>query len=159
MTEYLTIHLSLICSATGESSSEQLTLETLPPLGADLKREIERANEIPSFAQTLAYGSDSAYAELADDDSVSAALLRHGDSLRVTYTSKAECREVGRAVDYLEQLVASFREQFPSPSDSASHSATLLNQLFSSGIGQLLRNVSCFIAIRYVEQRSLFIES
>lgn len=139
----LTVALHLTCSTTGESSTVDLTLKSLPSLGLDLKREIELAHEIPAFAQTLTCGTgDSDSFEIADDDGISNAVLRDGDSLRVSYTSKAECRDVQKAVDYLEQLVASFRQQFPTIDTTESTPSTLLlNQAFSGGIAELLSHV------------------
>ena len=146
----LSINLELTCSATGERSNATLTLDRLPPLGRDLKREIEIAHEIPAFTQRLKYGGDGdlfASAEIADNEPVSRALLRNGDTLRVVYTSSADCKAVKRAVDYLEVLVASFKDQFPTPNDTTSTSAILLSQAFTGGTIQLLRNVCTLFSV------------
>lgn len=136
----LTLHLA--CSTTGERSEAKLSLKTLPLLGIDLKKEIESEHEIPVFTQTLTHESLSHYStEIADDDAVGT-LLRHGDSLRVTYTSKAECKDVQKAVEALESLVIWFREHIPTVGDNTSTSSRLLYQAYEAGgIIQLLRTV------------------
>ena len=138
----LTLVLNLTCSTTRECVDVDLTLKSIPSVGLDLKREIELAQEIPVFTQTLTYGTgESCSAEIADDDAITNAVLRHGDRLKVSFTSRAECKDVQSAVVYLEKMTTSFRQQFPTAND-ASPSAVLLNQAFSGGIAQLLRIVS-----------------
>ena len=144
MSSDLTLVLHLTCSSTGESSDVDLSLASLPSVGLGLKREIERAHDIPVFAQTLSYGeSESESALIADDDAIHRALLRDGDRLRVSYTSKADCKDVQRALQHLEKLLTSFQREFPTVSTSSS--AILLIQVFSQGIAQLLRIVSLAI--------------
>lgn len=144
MSSDLTLVLHLTCSTTGESADVDLSLASLPSVGLDLKREIERAHDIPVFAQTLSYGeSESESALMADDDAIHRALLRDGDRLRVSYTSKADCKDVQRALQHLENLLISFQREFPAVSTSSS--AILLTQAFGQGIAQLLRIVSLAI--------------
>ena len=144
MSSDLTLVLHLTCSSTGESSDVDLSLASLPSVGLGLKREIERAHDIPVFAQTLSYGeSELESALIADDDAIHRALLRDGDILRVSYTSKADCKDVQRALQHLEKLLTSFQREFPTVSTSSS--AILLIQAFSQGIAQLLRIVSLAI--------------
>ena len=133
------LHLVLTCSATGTVSHGQLSLKSLPPLAIDLKKAIEREHQIPSFAQTLSY--DNRSSELADADNLHNALLRHGDTVWVTYTAAAECREVERVVEYLQKLVAHFREELPSANGAPSESATQLGLAFSGDIAHLLTDV------------------
>ena len=141
MTTGFTVVLHLTCSTSGECSDAELMLKSLPSVGLDLKREIELAYEIPVFVQTLTYGTEDSLAVIADDDPITNAVLRHGDRLQVSYTSRAECKDVESAVNYLEKLATSFKQQFPKSND-ASPSALLLNQAFREGMAQLLRIVS-----------------
>ena len=127
----------MTCSTTGECADVDLTLKSILSVGFDLKREIELAQEIPVFVQTLTYGTGESCS--ADDDAITNAVLRHGDRLKVSYTSRAECKDVQSAVVDLEKLTN--RQQFPTANDT-SPSAVLLNQAFSGGIAQLLRIVS-----------------
>lgn len=134
------LHLVLTCSTTGEVSHAHLTLSSLPELGADLKKEIEEAYEIPSFTQTLTYGQS---VEITDADNLSYALLRNGDTVWVTYTAKAECKEVERVVEYLKKLTDVFHEELPCENDShhISQSSLYLNHAFREGITLQLRKV------------------
>ena len=139
----ITLNLSLKCSTTGECSNAQLLLRSLPDLGIDLKKEIEDAHNIPAFAQTLTYGWDQK-STISDDDSLSNALLRNGDTVWITYTAKAEFCDIGRAVGFLKRLTESLSAELPAVNDSGSSSALLLRHMFSDGIVQLLRKVMLY---------------
>ena len=132
---------------TGKTSHGSLTLDSFPLHGSDLKKEIEIAHEIPTFAQTrLTFGEQSdSQVEIRDDDRLSNTLLRNGDIVRVTYIAKAECKEVERVVKYLETLAESLKENLPTSHNSAS--AVILSQAFSGGIAQLLRQVFYFFSL------------
>ena len=134
------LHLVLTCSTTREVSHAHLTLSALPELGEDLKKEIEKAYEIPSFTQTLTYGQS---AEITDADNLGYALLRNGDTVWVTYTAKAECKEVERVVEYLKKLTDFFHEELPCENNDHDlcQSSLYLNQAFRDGVTSQLRKV------------------
>ena len=143
MSEF-TVELSLFCSTTGERSNAQLMLESTPSCGSDLKKEIEKAHQIPIFAQTrLTYGDLSGWrTEITNDENLTNVLLRNGETLWVTYTAKAECKEIEMVVNNLQRLAASLSEHIPSYSSDSSLSNTLLSRAISpGGIAQLLRKV------------------
>ena len=139
MSRDFSLRLVLICSTTGEVSPVQFTLNSLPRHGSDLKKEIEIAHEIPSFAQTLTYGDPKT--EITDGEKLNEALVRYGDTIWVTFTAKAECREVERVGEYLHKLTDALHNYLPIEYED-SLSATILNQAFSEGFAQLLRKVN-----------------
>jgi hypothetical protein len=128
--------LVLACSTTGEVSHVQLTLNSLPLHGSDLKKEIEIVHEIPRFCQTLTYGDPKT--EIGDCEKLNDALVRNGDTVWVTYTAKAECREIERVREYLQKLTGALNGNPPIENED-SLSATILSQAFSGGYAQLLR--------------------
>ena len=138
MSRVFSLRLVLACSTTGEVSHVQLTLNSLPLHGSDLKKEIEIVHEIPRFCQTLTYGDPKT--ELGDCEKLNDALVRNGDTVWVTYTAKAECREIERVREYLQKLTDALNDNPPIENED-SLSATILSQAFSGGYAQLLRNV------------------
>ena len=138
MSRDFSLCLVLVCSTTGEVSPVQLTLNSLPRHGSDLKKEIEIAHEIPSFAQTLTYGDPKT--EITDGEKLNDALVRNRDTVWVTYTAKAECREVKRVGEYLHKLTDALYVYLPIQYED-SLSATILSQAFSEGFAQLLIKV------------------
>lgn len=140
-----TVELSLFCSSTGERSTAQLILGSFPSCSRDLKREIEKAHQIPTFAQTqLTYGETSGWrTEITEEDDLSNAHFRNGDTVWVTYTAKAECNEIEMVVKNLQLLASSLSEHLPSFLNDNSLSSALLSQAISpDGIAQLLRKVT-----------------
>ena len=108
----------LLKSSTANTSpatvrSKTLTFDCYPKTTLDLKREVQKQFQIPTFAQTVQYEQVT----LSDSDCLQAVRIRIGDTLQITYQSEAECVEIDVAVTWLGELANHFQAHLPSLSD------------------------------------------
>ena len=108
----------LLKSSTANTSpatvrSKTLTFDCYPKTTLDLKREVQKQFQIPTFAQTVQYEQVT----LSDSDCLQAVRIRIGDTLQITYQSEAECVEIDEVVTWLSELANHFQAHLPSLSD------------------------------------------
>ena len=117
----------LICSETGESENGSLSFSYPPLVAKDIKIAVEEEFNIPMFAQTLSFDSQS----LADDAELIYTRIRSGDTFHIEFTSKANCAELKKIIEWLDQLIAGFRNEKSSTNNEISKE---LNLLVTSGL-------------------------
>ena len=93
--------------------TKTLTLDCYPQSTMDIKKEIQKEFQIPTFAQTVQYEQIT----LSDSSSPRSVHIRNGDTLQITYESAAECIEIDEVVAWLNQLDNLFKVHLPCSSD------------------------------------------
>lgn len=102
------LNILLISSKTGETEKGSLNFSTASPrLVKDVKLVVENEFSIPTFAQRLSFEAD----ELRDETKLSYIRVRNGDTLRVEYSTKADCAGLKTVIEWLNQLVDGFRKE------------------------------------------------
>lgn len=102
------LNVLLVSSKTGETEKGSLNFSTAPPrLVKDVKLVVEEEFSIPTFAQRLSFEAD----ELRDETKLSYIRVRNGDTLRVEYTTKADCAGLKAVIEWLNQLVDVFKKE------------------------------------------------
>lgn len=123
------VNVVLICSETGESENGSLIFSSPPLVAKDIKIAVEEEFSIPMFAQTLSFDSQS----LADNAELIYTRVRSGDTFHIEFTSKANCAELKKIIEWLDQLIAGFRNEKSSTSTNDEMSKEL-NLLVTFGL-------------------------
>jgi len=135
--EGCSFEIVLCCTSTEEVVTKTVTFVTYPKSARDLKQKIEDDFNIPICAQTLQYESTV----LVDSDDLRSICLRSGDTIHLTYRSKANCSEVLNVVTRLKSLLGLFQVHLPSLSDEVpSDGENALQTAIQEGFMQELRN-------------------
>ena len=93
--------------------TKTFTLDCYPQSAMDIKKEIQKEFQIPTFAQTVQYEQIT----LSDTSSPRSVHIRNGDTLQITYELAAECIEIDEVVAWLSQLDNLFKVHLPCSSD------------------------------------------
>ena len=129
--------LKLNCTASKQVETKAINCVSFPKNTRDLKQKIENDFSIPVCAQTLWYESTV----LSDSDDLRSICLRTGDTLHLTYKSKADCPEVQSVVRWLRSLLDLFQVHVPSLLDPVpSDGEHALNTAIQEGFMEELRN-------------------
>ena len=129
--------LNLSCITSKQVETKTVKCVSFPKDALDLKQKIEDDFSIPVCAQTLRYESTV----LSDSDDLRSMCLRTGDTLHLTYRSKADCPEVQSVVKWLRSLLDLFQVHVPSLLDPVpSDGENALNTAIQQGFMEELRN-------------------
>ena len=135
--EGCSFEIVLHCTSTEEVVTKTITLATYPKIAHELKQKIEDDFNVPICAQTLQYESTV----LFDSDDFKSNHLRSGDTIHLTYRSKADCSEVLSVVTWLKSLLGLFQVHLPSLSDEVpSDGENALQTAIQEGFMQELRD-------------------
>lgn len=99
------LSISLRCIAHDNTRVASLTVPLDALLVNDIKKHIQDKFDIPVCAQTVTHSS----VVLRDDTPISAARLRSGDELQVSYYATANCKELQVIIEWIESVVASLK--------------------------------------------------
>ena len=129
--------LNLSCITSKQVETKTIKFVSFPKDALDLKQKIEDEFSIPVCAQTLRYESTV----ISDSDDLRSICLRTGDTLHLTYRSKADCPEVQSVVRWLRSLLDLFQVHVPSLLDPLpSDGENALNTAIQQGFMEELRN-------------------
>ena len=140
----LILELQLTCSSDGSITQQTFTLDHVPDSVKDLKQKIEDELSIPKSGQNLFLPDGQA---LVDSQPVASLYLRSGDTLNVTFLSKADVKELRNTINQsLRPLLSLLRK------NSSIHDANLIQKRQDSKAFL----VSCQSSLHELSFKSLF---